>query len=334
MGLAGGAAAPASEPRQMRLVYVRETGAESCPDEGRVRAAVAGRLGYDPFSAAASATVVARITRENGRFFGSIEIVDESAGSRGNRELSTEGAECDEMSRAMALSISIAIDPEHAESDSSEGPRTDQTSTAVAPPSPSAASPARGALPPPRPDPRSTSDRPVNVERPDAGAGKPAFSSWLAAVSMLGVGTAPVFGGSLTLQARRGRWSLGAGGRLLSGPRGAAQGDTELRATLAAGELAGCFEHGPLSYCALGLAGATWARASSIAVPRTAVGAFGALGARVAAAAPLSRSFEAFAQAELLAVLSPIHPQIDGQDVWQAPPVAGGLGVGVRVRFW
>ncbi len=318
----------------MRLVYVREAGAESCPDEGRVRAAVAGRLGYDPFNGAARGTVIARIARGESVFFGSIEIVDESAASRGKRELSTEGADCDEMSRAMALSISIAIDPEHAEATSSEAAQPVEPSSAVAAPSPAAAGPAPPLLAPLRPDPRFTADRAANLERTDGNAATSAFSSWLAAVSMLGISPAPVFGGSLTLQARRGRWSLGAGGRLLSGPSATAQADADLRVTLAAGELAGCFERGPFSYCALGLAGATWARASSIAVPRTAVGAFGSLGGRVAAAAPLSRSFDAFAQAEVLAVVSPIRPQVDGQDVWRAPRITGGLGVGVRARFW
>ena len=45
-----------------RLQYVRAEGAKRCPDEPALRAAVAARLGYDPFVAWAKTTVVTTIT--------------------------------------------------------------------------------------------------------------------------------------------------------------------------------------------------------------------------------------------------------------------------------
>ena len=45
-----------------RLVYVRDPDAATCPDEQAVRAAVAARLGFDPFLAYARATMFAEAT--------------------------------------------------------------------------------------------------------------------------------------------------------------------------------------------------------------------------------------------------------------------------------
>ena len=43
------AARPASAGASAHLVYVRGAGAEQCPGEQAIRAAVGARLGYDPF---------------------------------------------------------------------------------------------------------------------------------------------------------------------------------------------------------------------------------------------------------------------------------------------
>ena len=98
---------------QWRLIYIREAGAASCPEEMELRLAVAARLGRDPFSSGAMRVVVARIGSKRDDLTGSVELIDEAGISRGRREISSAAAKCDELAHAVAISISIAIDPEH-----------------------------------------------------------------------------------------------------------------------------------------------------------------------------------------------------------------------------
>ncbi len=100
------AAAPTS-----RLVYSRSTDAASCPDEQVLRRAVAARVGYDPFFAWATRTIVAGITRRDVAFVATVDMVDDQGVSHGARELRTTG-ECGELLDAVALAIAIAIDPQ------------------------------------------------------------------------------------------------------------------------------------------------------------------------------------------------------------------------------
>lgn len=58
-----GIAREASASPSARLLYVRNVGAEGCPDESALRKSVAARLGYDPFFPWATTTVLATIDR-------------------------------------------------------------------------------------------------------------------------------------------------------------------------------------------------------------------------------------------------------------------------------
>jgi hypothetical protein len=118
---------------QLRLVYIREQGTESCPEEMNLRMSVASRLGYDPFSPTASGAIVARLSRREEALSGSVEIIDEQGISRGRRELESRDDRCDELSRAMALSISIAVDPEYSEREEEEPPPPSQPVVGVRP---------------------------------------------------------------------------------------------------------------------------------------------------------------------------------------------------------
>src|SRR5689334_9833347 len=94
-----------------RLTYARGNGAESCPEEPTVRQAVAARLGYDPFFAAADKTIVARITRNRDELRATVELVDDHGIVRGVREFKARAGQCAELVATVALAISIAIDP-------------------------------------------------------------------------------------------------------------------------------------------------------------------------------------------------------------------------------
>src|SRR4051794_27128190 len=74
-----------------KLVYVRGSGATTCPDETELRRAVATRLGYDPFFPAASKTVIAQVSRAGTvtGYHGRVQIVGDDGNIRGERELAT-----------------------------------------------------------------------------------------------------------------------------------------------------------------------------------------------------------------------------------------------------
>ncbi|MEO6420140.1 MAG: hypothetical protein ABIP39_12060, partial [Polyangiaceae bacterium] len=93
-----------------RMHYTRGSSAESCPDEASMRRAVASQLGYDPFDDQASTSVEASIVRKDDRLLGRVEVVRPNA-APGKRELSSRDADCEHLASAMALTISMAIDP-------------------------------------------------------------------------------------------------------------------------------------------------------------------------------------------------------------------------------
>jgi hypothetical protein len=70
-----------------RLVYVRGLGAEECPGENALRAAVEARLGYDPFFAWAHDTLVPELSRAGGEFRVDLKLVDEHNALRAKRGL-------------------------------------------------------------------------------------------------------------------------------------------------------------------------------------------------------------------------------------------------------
>lgn len=85
-----------------KLVYVRGPETAACPDESQLRRAVATRIGYDPFFATASKTVIAQISRAKAGYRGKIQIIGDDGGIRGERELATRGDDCSELVSALA----------------------------------------------------------------------------------------------------------------------------------------------------------------------------------------------------------------------------------------
>jgi len=127
----GARAAPSA-----RLLYVRGPGAERCPSELAVRAAVSARLGYDPFLDWARETLFVEIDRTPRAFHVVVKRVDAQNRQRGAREISVRGDDCSAVIDAMGLSISLTIDPNPPN---------------PAPPAPAAAEPAPRSEPAPAP---------------------------------------------------------------------------------------------------------------------------------------------------------------------------------------
>src|SRR5689334_10126408 len=99
--------------RQVALSYVREAGVDECPDERWIRQAVTSRLGFDPFADDAEVRVEAKISSDARGLVGTLGLTDRSGARLGKRELRSDARDCLELSSAMELAISIAVDPQY-----------------------------------------------------------------------------------------------------------------------------------------------------------------------------------------------------------------------------
>jgi hypothetical protein len=322
-----------------RLVMVQEAALTGCVDEADLWRMVVARLSYDPFSAGSGSTLLVTVARQNAALIGSVEVIDAHGISRGTREIAIESGRCDELLEALSLSLSIAIDPEAALA--ARAPDAELApAVATEPPAPTPKTletPPRSALEPTQPRREAPARGSAEPRHSDREPQRPVTNSAVyaldaEAISMLGVAPVTAFGGALTARRKSHRWALGIGARALSGSGGVGA-DGDLRTTVAAGQLEGCFQPGILEYCALAIVGATWARALDVELPHTDSAILVALGARVGLAAPLSQTWSLLVHAELVGVPAPVQAQVDERPVWTAPPLAGGVGLGLRRRF-
>jgi hypothetical protein len=215
-----------------RLVYSRAAGAESCPDERALRAAVAERLGYDPFFAWVKQAVVASMAPDGRRgFVARIRLVDEQGIEAGTRDLHADGA-CADLLDTAALAIAIAIDPQ------SLTPRP--VAEKPGPPQPP---------PPPPPPDAGPEEEEAPPEPTQAPAGSPVtFDAIAGVVASVGVAPAPALGARLGAEARWRDVSIGLDGRIdapaASGP---VQGGGRVSSRLIVATLAPCAHAGPSS---------------------------------------------------------------------------------------
>jgi hypothetical protein len=126
--------------------------------------------------------------------------------------------------------------------------------------------------------------------------------------------------------------ALGAGALAVTSPNEQVRVGT-LGGSLVAAGLEACARPGGFELCAVGLAGATWARANDIVLPHSDVGRFLAAGGRLGFGLPVSRTFEIFADASIFGVAFPVRATVDDGPVWTAPPLLIALGAGAKFQF-
>jgi len=305
-----------------RLVYVRDAGAEDCPDEKALRGAVAARLGYDPFFLHANATLFAEVTRQASTYRARVKLVDENGNVRGARELVHEGGVCADLVDAMALTMSIAIDPRSlsgpvvAEEPAREAPVTDETSAtpAPAPPPPSPPSP------PPAPPPAR--------ERETLHA-----NAFVVANGWLGAAPAVALGVSPGIEARYGYAALAVAARI-DARASASVPSGQVSTSFAAGSLAPCLAREWLRACAVVTVGRLAAGAAGIAVPREDAALHVVAGPRLGAFVPLVGRLSLVAQLDVMFAATPQILRIDGRDAYTLPTVSAGVGLGVAARLF
>jgi hypothetical protein len=310
-----------------RLVYVRGPGAETCPGEAAVRAAVSTRLGYDPFFAWAHETLYAEITQADGAYHAAIKLVGDDSRLRGARDLAVRSDDCSTVIDAMGLTISLTIDPT-----SLTGPR------AAPPPDPAPASPPPPAPPAPPASPAAAT--PVAPVSEDRRAPSPPPDLQLHAY--VGGGVLGVLGAEPSASAG-GTLFVGAAWRFLSldvEVRGdlpatvAGAGSTSrVQSYLLAVSIVPCAHLTPVFACPVLSAGRLDATSIGTTVPREDSDTWLGAGARAGVELPLGPQWTLRAYAEVLGTLRRDTLLIDGADAYTFPPASGGVGASVACRF-
>ena len=321
-----------------RLIYGRPPDVRDCPDEAALRRAVAERLGYDPFVAQARTTVVAEVFRDGGILKARAHWMGEDGITRGSRELVSDGNDCKELVSALALAVSIALDP--------------IASTGAPPPSPEVAVPVDAGSAPgsddvdPAPTPISVT--PVAHESRSAAADAPPprrrdapQHAWGLAVGARGfvqTGLLPAAGAGIAAFARfrsAGFWSLALEGQAdLPASRNATDGPGRVEAWSLTASLIPCAHYSVAGLCALGTIGQILSEGSGVTAPRSDSAFYASLGLRALLGWELGQAIGVELHTDLIAPVGRTELTLNSRDVWQAPAVGGAFGAGLRARVW
>ncbi|HEY2404626.1 MAG TPA: hypothetical protein VGI10_01415 [Polyangiaceae bacterium] len=315
-----------------RLQYARTEAAQGCPDAAALKAAVAARLGYDPFFPAARQTVVVEIVAEETKLSARMSLVDANGIIRGSRELSDPARNCEELLASLALAISIALDPNAALADDTDP---------MPPPRPpeQAAAPAR--------DGQSSESRAEKIEpetqepadrkesgRPPLGTQDPyAIGARLGAAVSLGSAPAPAFGGRFGARVRKSWFQVvGEFREDLPARRNASAGGS-VETALTAGSVSPCFVGGFWLACGLITVGQLRANGRAVEVPQSRRTLYAASGARLELRALLGARWNVLANADLLATLTPLSLRLHGTDVWSSSKAVFAMGVSAEFEI-
>jgi hypothetical protein len=293
-----------------RLVYARGAGATGCPAEIELRLWVVARLGYDPFSPQASRVLLARVEQRAGRLFGTVELIDRDGLTSGRREVSSLKSRCDELSRTMALTISLTIDAERAAAAQSQ--TAGRVGLLVETSSDEPAEDDAGL-------PHRLQDVRLFAGGSLAGAARllPTFA--LGGEGYVGIGWRKY---SLRLEARAMRsfyTDLPIEGSL-SGE------------TIDAG-LVGCRSHGPFGLCLVTQLGIERVQSTGLGRPHTVTALHGAAGPRLSLYFPQTPRLSMVFGVECLLNLSRNHARMASRDVWKSPLFSGTLLIGAETDF-
>lgn len=297
-----------------RLVYARGPGVPECPAEIELRLWVIARLGYDPFNPQASRVVLARVEKRGGQLVGTVELVDQAGLSSGRRELAAPKGGCGELSRAMALTISLTIDAERA--------------TAIRNPSGARFGIVGGGAssddPPAEPEPMPAPHRSREV-RLFAGAA-------LAGAFRILPGFAMGGGGYLGIGWRA--YSLQLEARALQSFRAELPVEGSLTGQVVDPGLAGCRSFGPTGLCLVTQLGIERVRSSGLYRKDTVTALHAAAGPRFSWYFPQTPRLSMVFGAEALLNISRNHARMVGREVWKSPLLSGILVIGAETDFF
>lgn len=102
----------AQEPvRHVSFAWVRGDGADGCPAQPALMAAVRARINRDPFSESATVTAEASVARVEGRWRARLTFRDAQGAVLLRRDLEDGSDDCTTIANAVALSVSLGLAP-------------------------------------------------------------------------------------------------------------------------------------------------------------------------------------------------------------------------------
>jgi hypothetical protein len=300
-------------PTPARLVYERGEGADKCPTETELKAAVAQRLGSDPFEAYGAISVHVLLRRTGSVLSADVEVHGEDGGLIGQRTITSNAASCDEIANALAVTISVALDPVRV-TPPSNGPEP------VAAPKPE---PPKAAPPSPSPE----------APRPAAEPGfRPRWEALVGGGAAVGAAPNPAaailvgFGGRIEAFSAQieGRACLSSGASVDQG---------NVSASSAWVSLVPCLHAGIVGACALGQIGVVRGRGGGVALPAEDSSFGAAAGVRVQVEASLSDAVGLRFGGDLTTTIHGTRLVLNGRDAWATPPLGGLLWTSGVLHF-
>jgi hypothetical protein len=329
-----------------RLAYVRGAGAEQCADEKGLRLAIAVRLGYDPFVAWAPKTVHADIARDGARLRARVYLAGEDGRAEGTRVLFAPLEDCDKLLAAVALAVSIAIDPmstgaadgappsDAKETKRGAGDAAREDGAHAQPPS---ASPAEARATPVIDARPETFDRGTDVESPRRESPPAGFDGAGGLGTVLSTGTSPDIAVGVAASFRIG-WrsaSLGVEGRYqFPDARATETGRGAVETKMFLVSLEPCWRLSPFAICALATVGSLSGEGTGILQPLAPSTLYWGAGGRGAVEVVLSSPLSLRGHVDLVGNGSRATLAIDGREVWRVTALSAAAGVDVVARFW
>ena len=332
--LLGPAHAHGQEPPVARLTFERAAGADRCVDEEALRERVAARLGRDPFVDEAPLAIDVRVAAAEegtqGGFVAMIALTDARDARETHREITSTRPDCADLGDALALAVSLAVDPASllrpagaATTEPTEAPAADAS------PTPEPATPTESAAPAVA---QPAAEAPVARDFHEEP--RSPLSARIGAMLLGSYGVAPNLSAGLAL-------SAGARFRDVSL-------DVELRAevpTEVAGDngtvrgapftaaLVPCGHVDVVALCGVLRAGAFYGEGVDAVESKSALSAYTAVGLRGGAEIPVTPSVDLRVIGEASTPITSVELRLGPEVVWETPPVGLSIGVGLGGRL-
>lgn len=304
-------------PPRAHLTYDRGD-QDACPDVDAIEDAVSARLGYVPFVDDAPLHIDVELRRAGRARRASLRVTGADGAPLGERTVESSGTGCDELARALALAISVAIDPlsltRGAPVEPPE-PAPVPSSCPVCPTCPEVA---------PAPECPAT-PTPIAPEPPDDLRGFVGLGAHVAIESAPSVTSGISLEGGVEIARLV---SVGLEARVdFPAARAAASGRGEVRAHFLGGTLVPCVLVASfVAICATLTLGALRGEGSGVDLPRSDSSFFATAGGRVAFTASLVGPLALRVLAELDGTLTPTVLDLSDRAVWRSPDVSGTVG--------
>jgi hypothetical protein len=291
------------------LTYTRGPGAETCPDEALLRGEVASRVGQIPFTEPADHLLVVEIhPLPAGGFEARIVLKKADGSALGSRTIATNSSDCRELLGALALGLTVIIDPFGAIA-AAKAEEDKRRPVVHEPP----AEPEIEAEPPP-PLPRILPGLTVEV------------------LGNVGLAPTPMAGGRFGAELSRGHASLGVEAQI-DPPAAISAGGGQAQSMPVLFGVAPCAHVAWFAACALSQVGAMFNQGVGLSNARSTTTPFVDVGARAQADIHITSGLFLRPTFEVAVPLVRTQISVGAQAAWLSSPVIATLGVAAGIQL-